>query len=52
MIDKVLVSISVVNILKLNHIEDLMIKEGMAEQDINFIISKLCDIYLREKKHA
>jgi len=46
MIDTVQVKLSCFTIEKLNEIENKMMKKGMAEQDINFIIGRLCDIYL------
>lgn len=46
MMDKILVKLSMNTIEKLNEIENIMIKKGMAEQEINFIVGRLCDIYL------
>jgi hypothetical protein len=50
MIDKVYVAVSAYHILRLKKIEEMMMKNGMAEQDISYIITRLCDFYEEQHK--
>jgi len=50
MMDSVLVKISTRRFQQLIEIHELMEKEGMCDQDANFIIGRLIDIYLEKKR--
>lgn len=48
-VDKMEIEISVGTLEKLSKVEKIMLKEGMAEQDFNFIIGRLADFFVEKK---
>jgi len=48
--DKAEIKLSHATLMKIFEIEQIMESEGMAEQNYNFIIGRLCDFYLNKKE--